>query len=233
MIWLLIEVLHIYYYECAFFLSLDVEGIKYVVNYDYPNSSEDYIHRIGRTARSDSTGTSYAFFTPTNSRQARDLVAVLREANQVIQKLYNYNELILVHMWTGSILASLVKWKILNKTIRKSDGNFQVINPKLADIANRGGGYGGKGGNYSRWGSGGGGGIGGRGGGSRFASSRDSGGRGDAVRRGGGGSRGGVVGGRGAGGFRGSRDTGSRPNTRFSGPSGGGSGGRQTNGFQN
>jgi hypothetical protein len=30
------------------------------------------------------TGTSYAFFTPGNSRQARDLVAVLREANQVV-----------------------------------------------------------------------------------------------------------------------------------------------------
>lgn len=65
------------------FLSVDVEGIKYVINYDYPNSSEDYIHRIGRTARSDTTGTSYAFFTPSNSRQARDLVSVLREANQV------------------------------------------------------------------------------------------------------------------------------------------------------
>ncbi|XP_022910837.1 ATP-dependent RNA helicase p62-like isoform X2 [Onthophagus taurus] len=64
--------------------GLDVEGIKYVVNFDYPNSSEDYIHRIGRTGRSDSTGTSYAFFTPNNFRQAKDLVAVLKEANQVI-----------------------------------------------------------------------------------------------------------------------------------------------------
>ncbi|KAJ8945334.1 hypothetical protein NQ318_009729 [Aromia moschata] len=64
--------------------GLDVEGIKYVVNYDYPNSSEDYIHRIGRTGRSDTTGTSYAFFTPSNYKQARDLVSVLKEANQVI-----------------------------------------------------------------------------------------------------------------------------------------------------
>lgn len=31
--------------------GLDVEDVKYVVNYDYPNSSEDYIHRIGRTGR--------------------------------------------------------------------------------------------------------------------------------------------------------------------------------------
>lgn len=64
--------------------GLDVDGIRYVINYDYPNSSEDYIHRIGRTGRSDTTGTSYAFFTPNNFRQAKDLVSVLKEANQVV-----------------------------------------------------------------------------------------------------------------------------------------------------
>jgi superfamily II DNA/RNA helicase len=63
---------------------LDVDGIKFVINFDYPNSSEDYIHRIGRTGRCQMTGTSYAFFTLANSRQARDLIAVLREANQVV-----------------------------------------------------------------------------------------------------------------------------------------------------
>lgn len=64
--------------------NLDVEGIKFVINYDYPQSSEDYIHRIGRTGRSSQTGTSYAFFTDNNSKQARDLVSVLQEANQKI-----------------------------------------------------------------------------------------------------------------------------------------------------
>ncbi|XP_066991485.1 ATP-dependent RNA helicase p62 isoform X2 [Anabrus simplex] len=63
--------------------GLDVEGIKFVINFDYPNSSEDYIHRIGRTGR-NSKGTSYAFFTAKNGRQARDLVSVLREANQMV-----------------------------------------------------------------------------------------------------------------------------------------------------
>lgn len=58
--------------------------MKFVVNYDYPNNSEDYIHRIGRTGRSTKTGTSYAFFTQENSKQARDLVQVLKEANQVV-----------------------------------------------------------------------------------------------------------------------------------------------------
>lgn len=62
----------------------DVEDVKFVINFDYPNNSEDYIHRIGRTARSQKTGTAYTFFTHNNVRQAGDLVSVLREANQAI-----------------------------------------------------------------------------------------------------------------------------------------------------
>ncbi|XP_077379527.1 putative ATP-dependent RNA helicase DDX5 [Festucalex cinctus] len=64
--------------------GLDVEDVKFVINFDYPNSSEDYIHRIGRTARSQKTGTAYTFFTPNNMKQASDLISVLREANQAI-----------------------------------------------------------------------------------------------------------------------------------------------------
>uniref|UniRef100_A0A8C4HD22 RNA helicase n=1 Tax=Dicentrarchus labrax TaxID=13489 RepID=A0A8C4HD22_DICLA len=61
-----------------------VEDVKFVINYDYPSSSEDYVHRIGRTARSTNKGTAYTFFTPGNLRQARDLVRVLAEARQAI-----------------------------------------------------------------------------------------------------------------------------------------------------
>ncbi|KAL5274572.1 DDX17 family protein [Megaselia abdita] len=64
--------------------GLDVDGIKHVVNFDYPQSSEDYIHRIGRTGRSQTTGTSYAFFTKNNAKQSKALLDVLKEANQVI-----------------------------------------------------------------------------------------------------------------------------------------------------
>ncbi|XP_033826635.1 probable ATP-dependent RNA helicase DDX5 isoform X1 [Periophthalmus magnuspinnatus] len=64
--------------------GLDVEDVKFVINFDYPNNSEDYIHRIGRTGRSEKTGTAYTFFTPNNFKQAGDLISVLREANQAI-----------------------------------------------------------------------------------------------------------------------------------------------------
>lgn len=64
--------------------GLDVEDVRFVINYDYPNNCEDYIHRIGRTGRSESTGTAYAFFTPGNARHAKQLVDVLVEANQSV-----------------------------------------------------------------------------------------------------------------------------------------------------
>ncbi|XP_062508829.1 uncharacterized protein LOC134185067 [Corticium candelabrum] len=64
--------------------GLDVTDIKYVVNYDYPNSSEDYVHRIGRTARANNTGTAYTFFTHDNMKQASDLIKVIEEAGQPV-----------------------------------------------------------------------------------------------------------------------------------------------------
>ncbi|KAJ6643831.1 putative ATP-dependent RNA helicase DDX5, partial [Pseudolycoriella hygida] len=62
----------------------DVEDVKFVINYDYPNNSEDYVHRIGRTGRSNNTGTAYTLFTAQNAAKANDLINVLKEANQVI-----------------------------------------------------------------------------------------------------------------------------------------------------
>ena len=62
--------------------GLDVNDIKVVINYDYPNTSEDYVHRIGRTARASNTGTAYTFFTSDNCAQAEDLINVMKEAGQ-------------------------------------------------------------------------------------------------------------------------------------------------------
>lgn len=66
--------------------GLDVDGVTHVVNYDYPNTSEDYIHRIGRTGRQDNKGISHSILTEENARQAKDLIEVLKEAKQDIPK---------------------------------------------------------------------------------------------------------------------------------------------------
>ncbi|MCD6011127.1 MAG: box helicase [Flavipsychrobacter sp.] len=44
--------------------GIDIEDIDLVINYDVPHDGEDYIHRIGRTARAASTGTAYTFIGP-------------------------------------------------------------------------------------------------------------------------------------------------------------------------
>lgn len=44
--------------------GIDIEDIDLVINYDVPNDGEDYIHRIGRTARAATDGTAYTFISP-------------------------------------------------------------------------------------------------------------------------------------------------------------------------
>jgi len=62
----------------------DVRGITHVINVDYPNNSEDYVHRIGRTGRAGQKGTAITFFTTDNAKQARDLIAVLSDAKMPV-----------------------------------------------------------------------------------------------------------------------------------------------------
>ncbi|XP_024517597.1 DEAD-box ATP-dependent RNA helicase 20 [Selaginella moellendorffii] len=64
--------------------GLDVKDIRYVINYDFPGSCEDYVHRIGRTGRAGAKGTAYTFFTVSNAKHARELVSILSEAGQRI-----------------------------------------------------------------------------------------------------------------------------------------------------
>lgn len=64
--------------------GLDVSDIKHVINYDYPNTTEDYVHRIGRTGRCKANGTAYTLFTEENGSHAVDLIDVLKEAKQDI-----------------------------------------------------------------------------------------------------------------------------------------------------
>ncbi|XP_027917790.1 DEAD-box ATP-dependent RNA helicase 20-like isoform X2 [Vigna unguiculata] len=62
--------------------GLDVKDIKCVINYDFPSSLEDYVHRIGRTGRAGAKGTAYTFFTHANAKFARDLIKILQDAGQ-------------------------------------------------------------------------------------------------------------------------------------------------------
>lgn len=48
--------------------GIDVRGITHVVNFDIPATSEDYVHRIGRTARANATGDAITFVSPEEHR---------------------------------------------------------------------------------------------------------------------------------------------------------------------
>jgi ATP-dependent RNA helicase RhlE len=49
--------------------GIDVEGIDLVINFDAPPDPEDYIHRIGRTARAETTGTAITFINEKDQRK--------------------------------------------------------------------------------------------------------------------------------------------------------------------
>jgi ATP-dependent RNA helicase RhlE len=60
--------------------GIDVKGIELVVNYDLPSQSEDYVHRIGRTARAGAEGHAISFATPDQRRDIRDIENLIKKS---------------------------------------------------------------------------------------------------------------------------------------------------------
>jgi ATP-dependent RNA helicase RhlE len=58
--------------------GIDVKGIELVVNYDLPQAAEDYVHRIGRTARAGAAGHAISFATPDQRGDVRDIERLIR-----------------------------------------------------------------------------------------------------------------------------------------------------------
>lgn len=64
--------------------GIDVEGIGLVINYDTPRDAEDYIHRIGRTARAETTGTAITFVNESDQIKFRRIERLIgREVNKL------------------------------------------------------------------------------------------------------------------------------------------------------
>ena len=64
--------------------GIDVEALSHVVNFDVPNVPEDYIHRVGRTARAEMTGDAFTFVSP---EEATDLAAIEREIGKRLPRI--------------------------------------------------------------------------------------------------------------------------------------------------
>ncbi|KAF8096746.1 hypothetical protein N665_0302s0020 [Sinapis alba] len=150
--------------------GLDVKDIRVVVNYDFPNGVEDYVHRIGRTGRAGATGLAYTFFGDQDAKHASDLIKILEGASQKVPQ--EVREL----ATRGGGMNKFRRWG--TPSGGRSDSGYGGRGD--SGYGGRGGsgygggrgesGYGGRGGDSGYGGRGGGSGYGGRGG--------DSGGRG-------------------------------------------------------
>jgi probable ATP-dependent RNA helicase DDX4 len=65
--------------------GLDIKGVQHVINYDLPNSIDEYVHRIGRTGRVGNYGRATSFFDDEHDRNlASSLAKILTQAKQEV-----------------------------------------------------------------------------------------------------------------------------------------------------
>ena len=65
--------------------GLHIKRLKYVVNYDFPGSLEQYCHRIGRTGRQGQEGFAYSLITRNMAPMVGDLIKLLLNSNQQVE----------------------------------------------------------------------------------------------------------------------------------------------------
>jgi len=72
--------------------GLDIDQLPFVINYELPHTPEDYVHRIGRTARAEALGDAFTLVSPEEEYQMREIE---RHLGQVLPRIalrdFNYN----------------------------------------------------------------------------------------------------------------------------------------------
>ena len=64
--------------------GIDARDVTHVINYDVPHTPEDYVHRIGRTGRAESTGDAFTLMSP---EERRDVEAIERFLGKTIVRV--------------------------------------------------------------------------------------------------------------------------------------------------
>ncbi|XP_015178058.1 PREDICTED: probable ATP-dependent RNA helicase DDX43 [Polistes dominula] len=62
--------------------GIDIKNVTHVINYDFPNEIEEYVHRVGRTGRAGQRGVSITYMTKKDWAHAQALIDILEEAYQ-------------------------------------------------------------------------------------------------------------------------------------------------------
>ncbi|NQT89960.1 MAG: ATP-dependent helicase, partial [Candidatus Omnitrophica bacterium] len=65
--------------------GIDVTGIELVVNYDLPDDTEHYVHRIGRTGRAGHEGRAISFATPEQGKDVRSIEKLIKTALPIVE----------------------------------------------------------------------------------------------------------------------------------------------------
>jgi superfamily II DNA/RNA helicase len=79
--------------------GLDIPDVEVVINYSFPLTIEDYVHRIGRTGRAGKTGTAVTFFVGNNDKQRAGELRLRQQAGMCAARTYASR--ILQHISSG------------------------------------------------------------------------------------------------------------------------------------
>ncbi len=105
--------------------GLDIEGISHVVNFDVPDEAEDYIHRIGRTARVQAEGVAWTLVSPDDEPQLAGIEYLLgKKVERVRLSGFDYDvpapdwarpSLATMKRRAGGSQSAIARWKSLTR----------------------------------------------------------------------------------------------------------------------
>ena len=109
--------------------GIDVDDISLVINYNVPGDAEDYVHRVGRTARAERSGLAITFVSPAEYRKFRRIEDVI----QILVRKMPVPDAV----GEGPSLEELENRNKSASGQRKQRGNFKKPNYKKGKASNR------------------------------------------------------------------------------------------------
>jgi ATP-dependent RNA helicase DeaD len=71
--------------------GVDIPNVELVINFDVPNNSEEYIHRVGRTGRAGQSGVAITFYSPKDKVK---LEAIEKLIDSKVRRVKNYQSIL-------------------------------------------------------------------------------------------------------------------------------------------
>lgn len=97
--------------------GIHIDNINFVINYDVPNNSDTYTHRVGRTGRANSKGEAYTFVTENEFYYLKEIYFSNKQINVI----------------TNNLLCNNIDWDLVKKS-KSSDLNINRRSKKRNDV---------------------------------------------------------------------------------------------------